>query len=350
MKILVINPGSTSTKIGLFDNEETLFEKTLRHSTEELKKFANVSAQYAFRKEVILNALKEAEIDISQIDAASGMGGLLRPLRGGTYEVCDKMAQDLMGDVYGSHASNLGGIIALEIARSLGKRAFITDPVVVDELEDIARISGHPKFTRRSIFHALNQRATARRYCKENNLIYEENIFIVTHMGGGVSVGLHKYGRVSDCNNALDGCGPFSPERSGTLPVGDLVDLCFSGVYSQKEIRRMITGHGGLVAYFGKNDASVLYEEADEKIKLVLDALAYQIAKEIGAFAAAASGKIDAIILTGGLANAKKLTEDVCERVKFIAKTAVYPGENELLALAQGALRVLRNEEKALVY
>lgn len=352
-RLLIINPGSTSTKIGVYEDENPILVETLRHSSEEIGKYAGIYEQFEFRKDVILKVLKEKDFDIKTLNAVVGRGGLLKPIEGGTYSVNEKMLEDLKVGVQGQHASNLGGIIANEIAKGLNIPAFIVDPVVVDEMEDVARISGIPEIQRKSIFHALNQKAVAKRYAKEQGKKYEEINVIVAHMGGGVSVGAHKNGRIIDVNNALDGEGPFSPERSGGLPTGDLVKMCFSGKYTIDEIKKMINGKGGFVAHLNTNDARVVEEAAhagDKKAQLVHDAMAYQVAKEIGKCAAVLSGKVDAIILTGGIAYGKVTVNYIKERVEFIAPVVVYPGEDELLALTQGGLRVLKGEEAAKEY
>ncbi|MCL1924035.1 MAG: butyrate kinase [Defluviitaleaceae bacterium] len=350
MNILIINPGSTSTKIGYFQDETEIFDETLRHDTKELN--PNVAEQYEFRMNIIEGFLKEKGINIEDLDTVVGMGGLLKPITSGTWLVNDSMAKDLKAGTYGEHASNLGGLISKAIADKIGKKAFIVDPVVVDEFEDISRISGNPILERRSIFHALNQKATAREFCNENNLKYENANLIVVHMGGGVSAGAHFKGRVIDANNALDGDGPFTPERSGGLPSGDLVRLSFSGKYSEKEILQMIKGKGGFTAYFNTNNMIEVEEKAekDPKAKLVLDAFCYQVAKEIGLLSTVLEGQVDGIILTGGIAYSKYVVSEITKRVRFIAPVKAYPGENELKALALGALRVLKGEEKEKIY
>ena len=352
-RVLTINPGSTSTKIAIFDNEKLVLEETLRHSTEEIEKFEKIFDQYEFRKNIILEILNEKGINITKLSAVVGRGGLLKPIAGGTYDVNGKMLEDLKVGVLGEHASNLGGVIANEIASQLNIPSFIVDPVVVDEMEEIARISGMPEIERKSILHALNQKAVARRAAKEINKNYEELNLIVAHMGGGVSVGAHKKGRVVDVNNALDGEGPFSPERSGGLPVGDLAKMCFSGDYTLNDIKKKITGKGGLVAYLETNDGREVEEmiqNGDKKAELVYKAMAYQIAKEIGSCAVVLEGEVDGIILTGGIAYDKNFIKWISERVSFISKLFIYPGEDELIALAQGGLRVLRGEEEAKIY
>jgi len=352
-KLLIINPGSTSTKIGVYEDEKEVLVETLRHSSEEIARFEGIFEQLDFRKDVILNVLKEKKFDINTLDAIVGRGGLLKPIEGGTYSVNEAMLHDLKIGVQGQHASNLGGIIANEIGRTLGIPAFIVDPVVVDEMMDVARVSGFPEIERKSIFHALNQKAVAKRYAKEKGKKYEEINLIVAHMGGGISVGAHKAGKIIDVNNALDGEGPFSPERSGGLPVGDLAKMCFSGKYTLEDIKKKINGKGGLVAYLNTNDAKEVSDKAeagDDKFKLILDAMQYQVAKEIGKCAAVLSGKVDAIILTGGIAYGKSTVNYIKERVEFICPVVVYPGEDELLALAEGGLRVLNHQEKAREY
>ncbi|WP_035292410.1 butyrate kinase [Clostridium sp. KNHs214] len=352
-KLLIINPGSTSTKIGVYEDENQILEETLRHSAEEIGKYSSIFEQLNFRKEVILKVLKEKNFHINTLSAVVGRGGLLKPIEGGTYSVNERMLEDLKVGVQGQHASNLGGILANEIAKSLNIPSFIVDPVVVDEMDEVARISGMPEIERKSIFHALNQKAVAKRYAKEKGKKYEELNLIVAHMGGGISVGAHKNGRVVDVNNALDGEGPFSPERSGGLPVADLTKMCFSGKYTLEEMRKKINGKGGFVAYLGTNNAKEVGDKAvagDKKYKLLFDAMAYQVAKEIGKCAAVLCGKVDAIILTGGIAYSKDMQKAIKEKVEFISSIVVYPGEDELLALAQGGLRVLNGEEEAREY
>ncbi|GFZ32773.1 putative butyrate kinase [Clostridium zeae] len=352
-KILIINPGSTSTKIGVYEDEKELIVETLRHSSEEINAYATIYDQFQFRKDVILNVLKEKNFDVSTLDAVVGRGGMLKPIAGGTYAVNEVMLEDLKNGAQGQHASNLGGIIANEIASEIGKPAFIVDPVVVDELQDVARPSGVPELPRKSIFHALNQKAVAKRYAKENGKAYEDVNLVVVHMGGGVSVGAHKNGKIIDVNNALDGEGAFSPERSGSVPSGDLVKMCFSGKYSQDEIYKKIVGKGGFVAYLNTNDArdvEKLAAEGNAEAKLVYDAFMYQVSKAIGEYAVVLKGKVDAIILTGGIAYGKVVTNTITSNVDWIAPVVVYPGEDELLALAQGTIRVLSGEEVAKEY
>ena len=319
-KILVINPGSTSTKIGVYEDEQLLFDKTLRHSAEDIAQFNTIPAQKDWRRDLVMKALREQGFDARTLSAVSGRGGLLRPIRGGTYAVNDNMVKDCTIGVQGQHASNLGGLIAREIGDELGIPSYIVDPVVIDEMADVARYAGHPLFQRVSIFHALNQKAVAKRFAKEQGKKYEELNLIVCHMGGGVSIGAHMKGNVVDTQNALDGEGPFSPERSGSLPTGQLVKQCFSGKYTEGEMHRMLSGRGGLVAYTGSNDMRYLLAQAehDKKIAGVVDAFHYQIGKEIGAMAAVMHGKVDQIIFTGGIAYGK---EELTHPTRIITST-----------------------------
>lgn len=352
-RLLIINPGSTSTKIAIYDNEKPVFEEVLRHSAEELAPYPTIYSQYQFRKDVILETLSRKDINLTKLSAVVGRGGLLHPIPSGTYEVNDRMVEDLRMGLLGQHASNLGGILAREIASQLNIPAFIVDPVVVDEMEEVARLSGMPDIERISIFHALNQKAVARRAARDLGKSYEEANLIVAHLGGGISVGAHKKGRVVDVNNALDGEGPFSPERAGGLPAEGLLKLCFSGKYTMDEIKKKMVGKGGLVAYLKTNDArevEKMIEEGNKEAELIYRAMAYQIAKEIGNCAAVLCGQVDAIVLTGGIAHSKMLTGWIKERVEFISQVMIYPGEDEMSALAEGGLRVLRGEEKAKEY
>lgn len=352
--ILTINPGSTSTKIAVFQCNDLVFLKNIKHSTKELDKFKNIIEQYEFRKNIIIEELKTAHIEIDEIDAVVARGGLVKPIPSGVYIVNKKLKEDLQKGVQGQHASNLGGLIADNIASLLPHaKAYIADPVVVDELNDVARITGHPELEKNSVFHALNQKAIARTHARAIGKIYEELNLIVAHLGGGISVGAHNNGKVIDVNQALDGNGPFSPERTGSLPVGKLVTLCFSGKYSEEEIRKMLVGKGGYVAYLGTNNAyevGVRANDGDEKAKLIQEALAYQVSKEIGSLAAVLKGKVDAILLTGGIAYNNNFIVLIKEMVEFIAPVGVYPGEDEMKALATNGLMILNGELEALTY
>jgi butyrate kinase len=349
-KILAINPGSTSTKIAVYHNAKPVFLKSILHDPQELSKYARISDQYEFRKEIILKELKDSHIQIEVIEAIVGRGGLVRPIESGVYFINERLKHDLLEGVMGEHASNLGGLIAHDIARNLPNcKAFIADPVVVDELQDVARIAGHPSFQRYSIFHALNQKATARAYARLMNRKYEELNLIIAHLGGGISVGAHRKGKVIDVNQALDGDGPFSPERTGTLPAGSLAKLCFSGKHTLEEIKRMITGEGGYVAYLGTNSAyevELLAQDGDDKARLIQDAMSYQIGKEIAAMCAVLHGEVDAIILTGGISHNPMVVEYIKKMVTFIAPVVIYPGEDEMHALAMNGLMVLKGEIK----
>jgi len=352
-KILVINPGSTSTKIAVYEDTTPLIQQTLRHSTQELSSYNNILDQYQFRKELITKVLENHAIPLSSLDSVVARGGLVYPLEGGCYRINDRMIQDLKDAVMGEHASNLGALIAKTIGDEIEKPAFIVDPVVVDEFEALARYSGSPELPRLSIFHALNQKAVARKVAKELGKEYSECNLIVAHLGGGISVGAHKQGRVIDVNNALDGDGPFTPERSGGLPAGQLARLCFSGKYALTDVLKMIKGHGGLVAYLGTNDGAEVEERiqhGDENAGEVYEAMAYQVAKEIGAMAAVLKGGVDAIVLTGGLAYNTPFVNWIEERVKFIAPVKIVPGEYEMTALLEGALHVLQGKEQVKEY
>jgi len=353
IKSLIINPGSTSTKIGVFEDEILLFEETIRHTTEEIGKYATIVDQKDFRKNIILAVLKDKNCDIASLQVIVGRGGMLKPIPSGTYAVTDDLLHDLKIGKQGQHASNLGGIIAREIADSIKVPSFIIDPVVVDELSDVARISGVPEIPRTSVFHALNQKAVAKRYAKETGKPYDTLNLIVVHMGGGVSVGAHQNGRVVDVFNALDGDGAFSPERAGAVPCGALIKMCFSGKYTEKEVYSKIVGKGGFNAHLGTNDmrdVDKMADNGDAHAALIRAAFIYQIAKNIGSMGSVLKGKVDQIIVTGGIAYDKMVVSALKEATEWIAPFTVYPGEDELLALVQGALRVLNGEEKAMEY
>ena len=353
IKSLIINPGSTSTKIGVFEDETLLFEETLRHSTEEISQYATIADQKDFRKKIITDLLEEKQFDIKSLNVVVGRGGMLKPIPGGTYAVTDELLADLVVGKQGQHASNLGGILAREIGDSIGVPSFIVDPVVVDELMPIARYSGVPELPRKSVFHALNQKAVAKRYAKEQGVPYESLNLIVVHMGGGVSVGAHEKGMIVDVFNALDGDGAFSPGRAGGVPSGALIKMCFSGEYTEKEVYSKIVGKGGFNAYLGTNDMRDVMKkvnEGDEKAAEMVDAFTFQVAKDMGSMACVLKGKVDQIIVTGGIAYNAPVIDALKERAGFIAPFTVYPGEDELLALTQGALRVLNGEEKAMEY
>lgn len=357
--ILAINPGSTSTKIAVYEGERLLFESNIHHSNEELSTFSTIVDQFEYRRDAILADLKSHVVDLSQIDAVVGRGGLIYPIASGIYGVNDRMKEDLRNSPVGHHASNLGGLIADEIAREISiktsrdVRAYVADPVVVDEMQDVARVSGHPLFERKSIFHALNQKAVARLYAAKVGRKYEDMNLIVAHLGGGISIGAHAKGRVVDVNNTLDGEGPFTPERSGTLPVGDLVRLCFSGKYTESQIKKMVKGEGGLVAHLGTNDTIEILqriENGDQHAALVLDALCYNVSKYIGSMATVLCGNIDAILITGGMAYSEKIVNGIRSRVEFLSQVVIFPGQDEMHALAFNALGVLRGQISPMTY
>lgn len=365
VNILAINPGSTSTKVALYNRNKEVIRKSLAHSSEELSHYPSIVDQLDFRKATILEFLEEAGIDSPrQLDAAVGRGGLLRPVSGGVYAVNEIMKRDLHSGRYGNHASNLGALIADQIAAEGDIPAYIVDPVVVDELSPLARYSGIPEIPRRSLFHALNQKSTARKAAKKLGKDYTDCNLIVAHMGGGTTVGIHRRGSVVDVNNGLDGDGPFSIERAGTLPPGDWLRYILQHSDDTAGLMRKLTGKGGVVAYLGINDAlrietiiqagldgRPLPEEADAaKCLEVIQALSYQIAKEICALAAVVCGEVDAVVLTGGIAHYDRVVKDISRRVSFLAPVMVFPGENELEALAEAVVEVLEGREPVQEY
>jgi len=358
-RVLAINPGSTSTKVAVYDDEMPQFVRTLRHQADEVAQFAHIADQYAFRRDAVLDLLREEGISLDTLDAVVGRGGILRPVPSGTFCINDKMLHEIKHPVGREHASNLGSIIAHEIAGQVGVPSFIVDPVSVDEFDPLARVAGLPEIERRSLSHALNLKATARRAAKDLNKPYESINLVGVHLGGGITVSAHRKGQMVDVNQALDGTGPFSPERSGGLPVGDVVRMCYSvppyeSVHlSYGEMFKKIAGQGGLVAHLGTNDATEVerrIEDGDERARLIYEAMAYQVAKEIGLMAAVLKGKVDGIYVTGGLAHSQLLVSWIVERTAWIAPVLIYPGEDEMLSLVQGALRVLRGEQVAREY
>ena len=355
-RVLAINPGSTSTKISVFDDEKEVFIKTLRHDPAELDKVGSIMDQDQYRKQIVMEAMKENNVDPLTLDAVVGRGGLARPVNGGTYKINEKLLADLKDPTrWGRvHASNLGSYISKAIADELNIPCYIVDPVTVDEFEEIARFSGIPEITRKSLLHALNIRYTARKLAEEKlGKKYEETNMIASHLGGGISVCAIKQGRIVDANNALLGMGPFSPQRAGALPIGDLIEMAYSGKYTKKELQTYLSKNAGLLAYLGTDDGKVIcdkIEAGDAEAKNIFDAMIYQVAKDIGASAAVLSGKVDAIFITGGLTYGKYLCEEMKKRIEFIAPVYVYPGEFEMEALTQGAVRVLKGIETALEY
>ncbi len=350
--VLVINPGSTSTKVAIFEDTALIIEDSLTHSTSELDQFAKITDQFDYRKTMIISWLASNDIALGQVKAVVARGGLLRPMPSGTYQVSEFMIEDLKAGVQGDHASNLGGIIAKSIADGEGINAFIVDPVAVDEFDDVARISGMPDIARKSLVHALNVRAIGHNVAGELGRPFNELNMVIAHLGGGISIVPLRKGKMVDANNANE-MGPFSPERTGSLPVSDLVEMCYSGNYTMQTLKPKIRGKGGLIAYLGTSDARdvlKMIEAGDQRAALVYQAMAYQIAKEIGAMATVLAGDIDAIVLTGGIAYSKYLTDYVTEHVSFIAPVIVKPGEDEMTALNAGYLRILSGEEKVKIY
>ena len=346
MKILVINPGSTSTKIAVFDDETELMSKSLAHTADELLRFDKVTDQCNFRLNLINKALRESGYDID-FDAVIARGLLARPVKGGVYAVTEKML-DAAWNCSHQHAADLGCILADRIARNIPEcKCLIADPGTVDELNDYARISGSPHCPRVCIWHALNQRAIARRYCKEYGKKYEDVNLIICHLGGGISIAAHDHGQAVDATNALDGEGPFSPERAGSLPAGALVHLSYSGRYTEQQLLNRIAGKAGLTAHLGTNDMREVIrriEAGDEKAKLITDAMIYHVAKYIAADTAVLFGKVDAILLTGGVAYSDYVIDSLKPRIEWIAPVHVYPGEDEMKALANNALMALTGE------
>jgi len=355
IRIIAINPGSTSTKIAVFDNESPVLVKNIVHTAEELDQFDRITDQFEYRKSLICKVLKDAEIRMDLVKAIVGRGGLVKPIESGVYEVNDALRRDLIHSPMGAeHASNLGGLIADDLAKSIpGARAYIANPVVVDELDDIARYSGHKLLPRISVFHALNQKAVAWQHAKSILKEYEDLNLIVVHLGGGITVGAHQKGRVIDVNQGLDGDGPFSPERTGSLPVGALIRLCFSGEFTLKQVLKMNKGEGGLVSYLGTNSAYDVEKKmmaGDGESKAVFEAMAYQVSKEIGSMYAVLKGDVDAILITGGVAHSKWFVNQISERVFKMAPVHTYPGEDEMRALAFNGLRIIKGETEAKVY
>ncbi|MBK5251988.1 MAG: butyrate kinase [Peptostreptococcaceae bacterium] len=349
--ILAINPGSTSTKVAFYADREEVFVKTLDHPVEEIQKYDHVQDQFDFRKNVIMDLLKENGVELETLSAVVGRGGMLPPVESGAYKVNDIMVDRLKNRPVAEHASNLGALIAYEIAEGLGIPAYIYDSVAVDEMEDIARISGMPLIPRVSFSHSLNSRAMAHKVAEKYGKKYAEMNFVVAHLGGGISVSVHKHGRMLDIIS--DDEGPFSPERAGRVPCNNLIDLCFSGEYDKRVVKKMMRGKGGITAYLGTVDArevEKMIAEGNKEAKTVYEAMAYQVAKGIGELSTVLCGKVDAIILTGGIAYSKMMTDWISARVSFIAPVEVMAGENELESLAYGALRVLCGEEEAKTY
>ena len=352
MRILVINPGSTSTKMAVYEDTKPLIQRSITHSIEELAQFDTATSQYDFRKQLVLDELKHMHLDFN-FDAVIGRGGLAKPVVGGVYEINQQMLDDVRNAVH-QHACDLGCLIAYEIAREIpGCRSFIADPGVVDELSPLARISGSPIMPRICIWHALNQRAIARRFAQQMGKRYEDLNLIICHLGGGISIAAHEHGKAIDANNALDGEGPFSPERAGSLPAADLIRLCFSGQYTEAQLLKKVAGEAGLIAHLGTNNVKEIeqrIQQGDQHAELILNAMIYHTAKNIAAEAAVLCGKIDAILLTGGMAHSEYIINQLRRRIDFLAPTYCYPGENEMQALAMNALSVLQGQQDARIY
>jgi len=352
-RIMAINPGSTSTKFGIYDDEECLFQKTVRHDMELLAKFPSILDQKELRAENILAYLKTTGIELSSLDAVVGRGGMIKPIESGVYAINDAMLADCRTERALMHATCMGAIIASEIATPLGLPKFIVDPIVVYEMEPVTRLSGIPGIERINVFHALNQKAVCKRVAAELGKPYESCRFVIAHMGGGCSIGAHRYGRVIDVSDGIMGEGPFTPERAGAISAMPIIDMCFSGKYTKDEIKALMVGKGGVMGYLGTNDmieVERMINEGDDYAALVLESMAYQTAKEIGAMVVALEGRVDLIILTGGLAYSAKITGAIKQRVDRLAPVYVFPGEDEIWALAGGGLRALRGIEKVREY
>lgn len=352
-KILIINPGSTSTKVGIFSDGEMKVNVSVKHTDEELKKFPTIWDQYQYRLDAVMGVLHDNKLAMEDIAAIACRGGNVKPLPGGIYMLSDKMIADMKGGLYGAHPINVGGVIAYDLGKQFNIPVLTADPPMTDELCRSARYSGIPQISRQSSFHALNQKATARKVAAELGKAYDEVNLIVVHLGGGISVGAHKRGQIIDVNNALDGDGPFSPERAGSLPAGDLVKLCFSGEYTKAQVLKLLTGGGGLYAYLGTTSAIEIEKKiagGDLYAAEVYEAMAYQVAKEIGACTTVLEGQIDAIALTGSLVYSKVLLDSLLKKISFIAPVHLNPGENEMEALADAAMRYFNGEEELSVY
>lgn len=352
MLIFAINPGSTSTKVALYSNDELIDKETIEHPRGEIEDFDNLNDQLPYRLKSINDFIKRLDIE-EPIAAFVGRGGLLNPMPSGTYAVNSRMEEHLKIGVSGTHASNLGGLLAKELAKKHDSKAYVVDPVAVDEMDNVARISGIPHIERKSLAHTLNIKAISYRYANENVRSLNELRLVVAHLGGGISIAPMKNGRIIDVNNANE-MGPFSPERAGTVPSGALVKLCFSEKYnSAKEVKNLLNKKSGLISYLNTNDLRVVekrIEDGDERAALIWEAMCYQIVKEIGAMATVLKGQVDAILLTGGLAYSKKLTTYMKDKLEFIAPIVIYAGEDELRALAEGAYRVLIGRQKVKEY
>ncbi len=354
-RVLTMNFGSTSTKVAVYEGDICLCVQVFQHDPQDMTGISTMEENAKFRKPFILNYLKEQNFSIEDFDAVVGRGGLVRPLQGGTYSVNKEMLKDLRSCAYGTHVCNLGGILAAELTLGLSTPAFVVDPPVIDEMSKVAKLSGHPDFPRRPLFHALNQKAIAKRFAEEIDIPYESLRLIVCHMGGGITVGAHRNGKIIDVNNGLEGEGAFTAERPGTLPVLDVLRIAFSGQYGStfEELRHHFSFDCGLKGYTGTNNGKEISErikKGDSRAEMAFRAMAYQVSKEIGAMATVLQGKVDAILLTGGFAHSKLLMHWIEENVHFLAPVYIYPGEDEMLSMAQGAIRVLNGEEEVQVY
>ncbi|MCP5106452.1 MAG: butyrate kinase [bacterium] len=350
--ILVINTGNTSTKVGLYEDDKEVFVENIKHSDEELAPFEDINSQREFREKVVFDFLEQKNVDLHDLSAVAARGGLLRPLESGTYQAIDKMVHDLIESPRGAHASHLSAQIGDTIAKAAGITCYVVDPVSVDEMQPIARVSGHKLFEREMLTHALNMKAVAKRHAKENKLDYNELVLIVIHLGTGISISIHKGGRMVDAiNPSEEGC--FSLDRSGSLPILQVARYIIENKLDYKTFRKMVFGNGGVASYLNTKDfmkIEEMYKKGDEETVKVVDAMAYQVAKEVGALSTVNFGKIDSILITGGMAHAEFFVNMITERIEYLAPVELYPGEDEMRALAEGTNRVLKNEETPGMY
>ena len=353
MKILAINPGMVSTKVGVFIDEELDWHSTINHPYEELCQYPFIMDEFDYRKKKLVEALEKDGYKMQDFDVVVGRGGLVKPIESGVYELNDKVIEDTMHPRL-HHACNLGSLIALSIAKEIPNcRAFTVDPGVVDELDDVARITGLPELPHQTIWHALNQREIAKRYCKEHGVKYEEQDLIVCHLGSGISFAMHHHGRAIACSDALSGDGPFSPSRAGTLPSVQLIQLCYSGKYTEKEMLRKVNGHSGLTAHLGTNDVRIVEQrikDGDQHARLILDAMIYNVARYLASLAPVTYGNVDAVILTGAMSQSKYVTDGLVKRLEYLAPVFIYPGEDELTALAHNVYRALNGQQEIKIY
>jgi butyrate kinase len=351
-KILVLNLGSTSTKVAMYEAEKVVWAESVNHTQEELND-CREQGEFELRKNCILDVVARRGASLDDIDCVASRGSNVKPISGGIYAITPEMIDDMQCGKYGLHANMYGGMVAYDLGQQKNIPALTVDPPTIDEFCESARYSGIPQLTRQSRFHALNQKATARKVAGKLGKSYDEVNLIVAHLGGGISVGAHRKGNAIDVNNALDGDGPFSPERAGSLPAGDLVKMCFSGDYTQQQVMELVQGKGGLFSYLGTKSGLEIEKrisEGDSRFEEVFETMCFQIAKEIGSCAAVLEGEVDAIALTGSLAYSQRVVDSLTRKVSFLAPVHVDPGENEMDALASGAMRYFTGQEQLATY